>query len=32
MNLVQPDEGFIQRQEMLLLLCSTYQTCVESDE
>lgn len=32
MSLVQPDDGFTQSREMLLLLCSTHQTCVESDE
>jgi len=32
MNLVEPDDGFTRSRELLLLLCSTHQTCVECDE
>lgn len=32
MNLVQIDDGFTLSRELLLLICSTYKTCVESDE
>jgi hypothetical protein len=32
MNLLQPDDGFTQSRELLLLLCSTHQKYFESDE